>query len=100
MRFYKNKQALMLDNVARFLDEKRDILSSAVPAMKDFIDEFIKMEKAVHKVRTGNPHKVTQSALEKQSIKKEFIKAVSNLIAVLNAAGFKVKGKPLTEMHY
>src|SRR5437867_3610021 len=58
MRFYKNRQAEMLHGVSRFLHKNNEKLSSKVPAMKDFIDEFLKKEHAVYAVKTGNPNLV------------------------------------------
>jgi len=100
MRFYKNRQAEMLHWVSNFLNEKREKLSSKVPAMKDFIDEFLKQEAALYAISIGNPNVVKKNTLEKQSTRKAFVTCVAKLIAVLDASGFKLKNKPLPEMEY
>ena len=100
MRFYKNRQAEMLHSVSYFLNQNRVKLSSKVPAMKDFIDEFIKRESEVYALISSNQYVVKKNTLEKQSTRNAFVTCVAKLIAVLNAAGFKVQSKALPEMEY
>src|SRR6266853_316539 len=100
MRFYKHKQAEMLNMASYFLKENEAKLASKVPALKEFIREFLEMEKIVLSIRIGNPGLIQIKTGEKQIIRREFVKQVRKLIAVLRASGYKYKDKPLKEMQY
>ncbi len=91
----------MLSVVSRFLKDNKEKLAQKAPAMKVFINQFMEMEGKVQQVIiTGNRYQVRTSTLEKQIIKKEFVRMVAKLIAVLNASGYSVKGKSLPEMDF
>src|SRR3974377_540157 len=98
MRFYKNKQAEILNRVSFFLQTKREKLVKNVPAFRKAIDEFTVMEKNLNTIQHGNKNVVKVNTLNKGIAKREFVKVTAKLIAVLNAADYKAKGKPLAEM--
>src|SRR4051812_35276177 len=100
MRFYKNKQTEMLFMVRFFLTENKEKLSARVPAMKEMIEQFLEMEKAVVKFKAGNPNAVKAKTGEKDLVKQAFVKQVRKLIAMLRASGYKYKNKPLQELQY
>ncbi len=58
----------MLHRIARFLRENQAKLVREVPALKEVIDEFLKIEEGINKGQTTNlKWKVGVSALEKKS---------------------------------
>jgi hypothetical protein len=101
MSFYDKKKIAMLNSVSYFLDENKDKLAGKVPAMKDFADQFIEKHKALNKlIYITYPQKVTVETGGKSLAQRELVAVIAKLIAVLNAADYKVNKKPLPEMGY
>ena len=94
MRYYTLKQAAMLNRVARFLKENREVLVERVPALKEVIEEYLKMEEGIN---TGqNTPLLWQprvSTLEKKITRAGFEEIVLKLTSALAVAASRTKQK-------
>ena len=100
MRFYKNRQAEMLHWVATVLKEEQLMLSTKVPALKDFIAEFTEKEEALYFLRNGNPDAVKGDTLQKKSVKEAFVEVIMKLLSVVKAANYKSKNSQAGKVHF
>jgi hypothetical protein len=63
MRFYKEEQAEMLNRVSFMLNKEQDKLTKRVPALKQFITEFVDKEKELYAILNGNPNLVKKKRI-------------------------------------
>ncbi len=100
MRFYKNKQSEMLNMVAMLLKNEKEAVSAKVPALKDFISEFIEKHDKVQALKHWNPNAILHETLQKKSAKEAFAEVILKLLSVVRAANYRNKNKPAAEIHY
>ncbi len=101
MRFYDKKKVAMLDGVSYFLGKNKDKLAEKAPAFKDLIDEFIKKHKALKELDSATSQQKVKAETGGKSIaKREFVREMAKLIALLTTVKYKVNKKPLPEMGY
>jgi hypothetical protein len=98
MRYYKNKQAEMLNRVSLFLQQELAKIIKKVPALRDFISKFEEMEKIIYDFLIRNPSQLMGTTINKQIARDACIKILIKMIAVLKASGYANKGKALNEI--
>src|SRR5436305_1935181 len=90
----------MLNRVAMLLKMEEKNTPQAVPALKDFIKEFISREDELYKLILGKAGGVTLQTLEKTIAKEAFAKTTLKLLRVRWAADYKNKKKKSDEKKY
>jgi hypothetical protein len=100
MRFYKNKQSEMLHTVAAFLKSEQNDVSAKVPALKEFIADFLEKEKQLEALKSWNPNAILTETLGKKVIRQPFTEVTMKLLSVAKAANYRSKSKQNEQKHY
>src|SRR4051812_2401298 len=93
MRFYEEQQFNMLTNVSGFLKEQKSKFAEKVPALGDFIDEFVAKYDALVHLIAGKKNIVRVRTSQKKTIREGLVDAVMILSGMLYAHHYKDDNK-------
>lgn len=89
MRYYLSRQYDMLKNVEGFLKSKQKTLISKVPALRDYVEDFMQRQEQLLNLYIGKKHVVAINTAQKKSARVEFVRQLMKLTAVLRAHRFQ-----------
>lgn len=100
MRFYKNKQFVMLTRVAGMLKTEEKTVSARIPALREFISAFLERYEELKGLRYWNPNAISIETTNKVVVKRPFAEITLKLLMVLKAANYRSKTKQTEQKSY